>query len=128
MAYINVSPLKIGLKPEHRGSYFKIINHQNPDNFVRKYIIQSLENQECLHTWNISLSRVREQASASYQYYIYNARHTKHRFYWLSIRAFGHDFGYGPAWSYICTALPNIHLWAWSTSCTTCATWHRQLI
>jgi len=44
MAYINVSPLKIGLRAEHRGSYFKIINHQYPDNFVRKYIIQSLED------------------------------------------------------------------------------------
>lgn len=44
MAYINVSPLKIGLRAEHRGSYFKIINHQYPDNCVRKYIIQSLED------------------------------------------------------------------------------------
>jgi hypothetical protein len=33
-------------KAEHRGSYFKIINHQYPDNFVRKYIIQSLENKQ----------------------------------------------------------------------------------
>jgi hypothetical protein len=39
------SDLKLN-KAEHRGSYFKIINHQYPDNFVRKYIIQSLENKQ----------------------------------------------------------------------------------
>ena len=36
--------LKSDLKVEHRGSYFKIINHQKSDNFVMKYIIQSLED------------------------------------------------------------------------------------
>jgi hypothetical protein len=36
------SPLKIGLKVEHEGAYYKIINFYRQQNSVNQYIIQSL--------------------------------------------------------------------------------------
>ena len=42
MSTIVNSPLKIGLKVEHEGAYYKIINFYRQQNSVNQYIIQSL--------------------------------------------------------------------------------------
>ena len=39
-------PLKIGLKVEHEGAYYKIINFYRKQNSVNQYIIQSLSTGE----------------------------------------------------------------------------------
>jgi len=41
---MNVSPLKIGVKVEHKGFHYKIIDHQKPPNYVSQYLIQSLNS------------------------------------------------------------------------------------
>ena len=42
MSTIVNSPLQIGLKVEHEGAYYKIINFYRQQNSVNQYIIQSL--------------------------------------------------------------------------------------
>ena len=46
MANIRASPLEIGLKVDHRGTYYKIIDHYHEPNSVIKYIIQSFTTGE----------------------------------------------------------------------------------
>ena len=42
MSTIVNSPLKIGLKVEHEGAYYKIINFYRQQNFVNQYTIKCL--------------------------------------------------------------------------------------
>jgi translation elongation factor P/translation initiation factor 5A len=53
MSTIVNSPLKIGLKVEHEGAYYKIINFYRQQNSGNQYIIQSLSTGKTEISWRI---------------------------------------------------------------------------
>ncbi|CAC5408281.1 unnamed protein product [Mytilus coruscus] len=60
--YTTVSTLKIGLRVEHKGSFYKIADHFTEQNTVKQYIIQSMTDDETKRVFRHEICDAKSQS------------------------------------------------------------------